>query len=167
MATTSANPANFCLHKQAFIQNQESLPDAVFEQHGIIEALFSAENTRGFTQLTDSVANSGSRPVAGQTPNRVEIKRRKPSCQEVNTTEADLCADAVATVDPFLYDKPTVNKIVSLTGTVTKEEFDDMCGTPNQWRDLGLQDMARDLKRAMATIFNEDIYALMGDYADG
>ncbi len=155
-----------CLHTQVALDNLAATPAGRVEDKGFMAALMSAENKRGFEQITNSVTDSRRRPAAGQTPTTVEVKIRKPSCATVSTSAADLCTEGTATADPYDYIDAAVTHVVSLSGSMSKAEFDNLCDGPDQRRVMILQDFADDLMKAMNITMQTDAYGQLGDYYD-
>lgn len=167
MSTTVLGSSAFCcLHTQVALDNLAATPAGRFEQSGVIEAFKSPQNQRGFEQLTNSVIESSRKPVAAQTPPSVEVKVRKPSCETVLTSLADLCDAGGATSDPYDYLEAGVTKIVRLSGSFTKAEFDALCDSPDMRRVQKIADFADDLKKQIAIIMAQEAWAVMGQYAD-
>jgi hypothetical protein len=166
MATAIATSALCCLNTQIALDNLAATPAGRFEQSGVIQALKSPENSRGYEQITNAVTESRRRPVAGTTPPTVEIKVRKPSCETVLTSAADLCDSGSPTSDPYDYLDVGVTRLVRLSGSITKAEFDDLCDNPDQRRVMKLRDFAEDLEKQIGIILTQDIYAQLGQYAD-
>jgi len=161
-----ASSALCCLNTQIALDNLAATPAGRFEQSGVIQALKSPQNTRGYEQITNAVTNSRRLPTTGTTPPTVEIKVRKPSCETPLTSAADLCDSGTATVDPYDYLETGVTNIVRLSGSITKAEFDDLCDSPDERRVQKLADFAADLEKQMSIVLSQDIYAELGTYAD-
>lgn len=164
--TAIISSAMCCLNTQVALDNLAATPAGRFEESGMVKALQSDANHRGYEQITNTVTANRRRPQAGQSPATVEIKIRKPSCETVATSAADLCDSASATSEPYEYLEADVQQVVSLSGSMTKIEFDDLCETPDQRRVAILQDYAEDLIKAMSIQLTTDTYAVLGDYAD-
>ena len=155
-----------CLNTQIALDNLAATPAGRFEQSGVIQALKSPENTRSYEQVTNAVTESRRRPTTGTTPPTVEIKVRKPSCETVLTSKADLCDAGGATSDPYDYIETGVTRTVRLSGSITKAEFDDLCDNPDQRRVQKIADFAQDLEKEIGIILTQDIYTELGLYAD-
>jgi len=164
--TSIISSALCCLNTQVALDNLAATPAGRIEESGMINALKSDANHRGYEQITNAVEESRRRAVAADTPPTVEVKIRKPSCETVATSAAALCDAADATVEPYQYLEPQVRRVVSLSGSMTKAEFDDLCESPDQRRVAVLQDYAEDLIKAMSIQLTTDTYAVLGDYAD-
>lgn len=155
-----------CIHTQVALDNLAATPAGRFEESGMISALKSQGNMRGYEQITNAVEETRRKPTTGTTPPSVEVKVRKPSCETVQTTTADLCDAGVATSDPYDYLEVGVTKTVRLSGKITKAEFDTLCDNPDIRRVQKIADFAEDLKKQMSIILQQEAWAVMGNYAD-
>jgi len=167
MSVGLATSALCCLNTQIALDNLAATPAGRFEQSGVIQALKSPQNRTGYEQITNAVEESRRRPTVGTTPPTVEVKIRKPSCETPSTSKKDLCDSASPTVDPYDYIDAGVTRTVSLGGTFTKAEFDELCDNPDQRRVQKIADFASDLEKQMAIVMTQDIWAALGQYADG
>jgi hypothetical protein len=168
MASNIIDSAKFCLHAQVMLDKRlAALPSGRVEPTGMLDALKSAANKAGFEQVTMTASNSKRRPQADQTPPTVEVKIRKPSCETVATTAATLCGEGDPLPDPYVYLEPAVDKVVSLTRTIDKHDFDNLCADPQEYRAVFLEDAAQDLLKKANEVMVQEAYAALGDYADG
>ncbi len=167
MASNIIDSAKFCLHAQVMLDKRlAALPSGRIEPTGMIDALTSTANKSGFEQVTQATTASRGRPQADQTPPRVEVKIRKPSCETVATTAATLCGEGDALPDPYVYLEPAVDKVVSITRKFNKAQFDDLCADPQEYRAVFLEDAAKDLLKKINEVLIQEAYAALGDYAD-
>ena len=167
MAANVINSALCCLNTQIALDALASTPAARVDSNGMLEALRSAENKVGFTQMTDAVEESKRKPTTGQTPASVEVKVRKPSCLTVLETEGNLCDSGTATSDPYDYVEPTVDLVARLNGSMTAIEFDALCTGADERRVIVLEDFANDILENVNEQLINSAYAALGDYSDG
>jgi len=168
MATTVlGSSALCCIHTQVALDNLAATPAGRFEKSGMIDALKSPLNQRGYEQITNAVQETRRKPTTGTTPPSVEVKVRKPSCETPETDTADLCdAAEITTSDPYDYIEPSVTKTVRLSGSFTKAEFDVLCDNPDVRRVQKIADFAEDLKKQISIVLQQEAWAVLGNYAD-
>lgn len=167
MASAIINSAKHCLHTQVMLDNLAATPAGRFESSGMIEALKSAQNKRGYEQITNSVEESKRRAVAGQAPPTVEVKIRKPSCEAAGTSAIDLCTETDASAHPYEYIEPAVTKVANRSLTYTEAEFDNLCESGDERHAAILQDFASEILNDMGIVLAQDAWAILGNYFDG
>lgn len=165
MAVGLINSAKCCINTQIALDSLCHMPGGKKETSGMLAALLSPNNRAGFTQVTDAVRNAKSRPVNGG--NQVEIEIEKPNCGVAAETKPSLCDVGTATVSPYLYLQPCVEQVASYSFRITKDEFANICESPNERLATTLRRGAEIVQNHINRKLADLGYGLMGNYASG
>lgn len=170
MGLVNSTATNCCINLQIALESltpNNLTPSEIRKSKGFLGALLSTRNRSGFQQATVTSNFPGKGiPTAGLLP-KVEVRYKKPNCSTTSTTVNGLCAVGAATPDPYGYLEPEVTKVRSVSGSLTKEQFNRICETPDERLATDLAHAAEAIENAM----NQDLIlmqaAQLGKYSSG
>lgn len=165
MAVTPTTSKYCCLVVQQMLNDivGENTPfNIVPETNGMFEAVNSAQNTSGFEQVQTESRQGKGLPSAGN--RKVDIEYAVRQCNTVNQVAPNLCDVQTVQGDDLLYSQVDVQEISSTGFRLGKEEFRQLCESPNERQARAITNRLHDLMQDINDRMIAKFFAGVGNY---
>lgn len=164
MAVTTVSGLTCCKNLTTFLTNEPNLPQTFVQENGMVFALKSNNNVRGYeTMLRDIEKSLSEKALPNTSFPKIQARYVKPKCT-AGTTATDVCTAIADSATPFGYLDVTVDGEVWVKETFTRSEYDALCYSMAEDEMIKLERLFQAAMRAMDADLIDKAEALMGNY---
>lgn len=169
-STSNATPKDCCLVLDYVIEDVAGQNTPYLQsktRKGVMDALFSPENTNGFEQLG---VLSGKDPYESSGPTgkvTTELKYRNKVCHTANDGTFLGCESTTAASDDWVYDHVGIDNYKNVSIKYDLAEFQQLCESPSERQVRDIAEMIDGLDKAIDSAVTTLILSELAAYADG